>query len=50
MANGIVNGSIATKALASLSRKMVRMYLFIFQESIQPVSRLSMKATELLLT
>ena len=47
MADGIVKWFNSSKDMASLSRKMVRMYLFIIQESMQPVSRLFMKATAL---
>jgi len=40
----------SAEGMASLSKKMVRMYLFIIQESMQPVSRLFMMATVLPLT
>ena len=49
MTNGIVKWFNGSKAMASLSRKKVQMYLFIIQESMQPVSRLLMKATVLVL-
>jgi len=41
------SGFKSPKVMASLSRKMVRMYLFIIQESIQAGSSLLMKVTGL---
>jgi hypothetical protein len=45
-----LNGLMTVRATVSLSKKTVLMYLSIIQESMGPASRLSEKATGLLLT